>query len=101
MSLNLDVIQNGGECEVKLIGRMDAVTAPDAQAALLELAAQYESIVLDLGALAYISSAGLRALKALRGAMRKKGGKLALKGVTPGVMEVFEVTGFSSLFTFI
>ena len=31
----------------------------------------------------------------------QNGGRMALKEVTPSVMEVFEVTGFASLFTFL
>lgn len=101
MALDLTLKKSETEGELKLSGRMDATTAPAAQAKMLELGEEFDSVVLDFSELEYISSAGLRALKALRGQMRKKGGKLALKSVTPGVMEVFEVTGFSSLFTFI
>ncbi len=40
-------------------------------------------------------------MKALRMTMRKKGGTLALKGVSSSVMEIFEMTGFAAFFKFI
>ena len=48
-----------------------------------------------------MSSAGLRILKRLYSAMRRKGGSLFLKDVNKAVMEVFEVTGFAGMFQFI
>lgn len=101
MALDLNVIKRGTECELKLVGRLDAVTANGAQEAMLQLSEQYESIILNFTELAYVSSAGLRALKAIRVAMRKKNGSLAIKGISKEVMEIFEVTGFAGLFKYV
>jgi anti-sigma B factor antagonist len=51
--------------------------------------------------LEYISSAGLRVLKLLYMALRKKDGELEIKNANKLVMEVFEMTGFAGLLTFI
>jgi anti-sigma B factor antagonist len=48
----------------------------------------------------YIASAGLRALKRLRGDVRKNGGTLTLRNVQEDVMEVFEMTGFAAMLNF-
>ena len=48
----------------------------------------------------YIASAGLRALKRLRGDVRNNGGTLTLKGVQDDVMEVLEMTGFAAMLNF-
>ena len=48
----------------------------------------------------YVSSAGLRTLKRLHMAMKKKNGSLVLTNVRKMVMEVFEMTGFAGLLKF-
>lgn len=101
MALDLNLTKRGTECELKLVGKLDALTAPGAQDAMLQLAGQFEKIILDFTDLTYVSSAGLRALKALRQETRKKDVTLLLKGVGKQVMEVFEVTGFAGLFKYI
>ncbi len=103
MNLNIEMVKSkdGSECEVMLIGRLDAQTAPEAEEFLLEQAMNFDSIILNFAQLGYISSAGLRTLKALRMTMRKKGGTLALKGVSSSVMEIFEMTGLAAFFKFI
>ena len=101
MALDLNLVKRGRECELKMVGRLDATTAPGAQEAMLQLSEQYDSIVLNFKELGYVSSAGLRALKAIRVAMRKKNGNLALTGVSKEIMEIFEVTGFAGLFKYV
>ena len=101
MALDLNLVKRGRECELKMVGRLDATTSPGAQEAMLQLSEQYDSIILNFKELAYVSSAGLRALKAIRVAMRKKNGNLALTGVSKEVMEIFEVTGFAGLFKYV
>lgn len=103
MNLNIEMIKgkNVGECEIVLIGRLDAQSAPEAEEFLMEQAMNYDSVVLNFAQLGYISSAGLRTLKALRMTMRKKGGTLAIKGAGTSIMEIFEMTGFAAFFKFI
>ena len=86
--------------EVKLAGRLDVKAARDAEAAFLDAAKQAQNIVLDASELEYISSAGLRALKRLRGLVRENGGRLVLRGVQDDVMEIFEMTGFAAMLEF-
>lgn len=83
--------------ELRLEGRLDATSAPAAQEAFLKVAGEYASLTLDFAALVYVSSAGLRALLTLQKQINRTGGSLALKNVSPAVMEVFEMTGFSGL----
>ncbi len=101
MALDLNLTKRGTECELKLVGKLDALTAPGAQDAMLQLAGQFETMILDFSDLVYVSSAGLRALKALRMETRKRNVTLLLKGVSKAVMEVFEVTGFAGLFKYV
>ena len=57
-----------------------------------------QKLTLDLEKLEYISSAGLRVLLAAHKEMTKKGG-MKLINVNEIVMEVLEITGFTSILT--
>ncbi|PKN43326.1 MAG: anti-sigma factor antagonist [Deltaproteobacteria bacterium HGW-Deltaproteobacteria-18] len=80
-------------------GRMDAVSAPRFEAACMELLAQgHASLVVDLGGLEYISSAGLRSILSSVKKLKASGGGLAFCGLSCMVDEVFRVSGFLKLF---
>ena len=101
MSLNLNLINRGTEGELVLIGRLDSNPAVEAEKVIDELTGRFDTLILDMKELDYISSAGLRILKRAYMAMRRKDGRLLLKNVNKMVMEVFEVTGFAGLLQFI
>lgn len=84
----------------KLVGRLDAVAARDAEGLFVEAAAAAPNIVLDMSELEYIASAGLRLIKRLSSDTRSNGGSLKLRGVQDEVMEVFELTGFAAVLRF-
>ena len=98
--MNIKLINRGTEGELLLEGRLDSVTAPEAEAVFHQVAERFDKIVLNLAQLEYISSAGLRTLKRLHMAMKKKGGSLVLTNVRKMVMEGFEMTGFAGLLMF-
>lgn len=84
---------------LRLEGRLDTTSAPAAQEAFLKVAGEYAKIELDFTDLAYVSSAGLRALLTLQKQVNRTGGSLVLTNVSPSIMEVFEMTGFSGILT--
>ena len=98
--MNIKLINRGTEGELLLEGRLDSVTAPEAEAVFHQVAERFDKIVLNMTQLEYISSAGLRALKRLHMEMKKKCGSLVLTNVRKMVMEVFEMTGFAGLLMF-
>jgi anti-sigma B factor antagonist len=84
---------------VMIEGRMDAVSAPDFDKRCDDWIAQGESLfVLDFKALEYISSAGLRSILILGKKIAPKKGKLWIVSVKDVVKEVFQISGFGSLF---
>ncbi len=101
MSMDISLIKRGNEGVLKLNGFIDAGNASEVEKILVDVAAQFDSLVLDMEKLEYISSAGLRAFKHLYMDMRRKGGTLSAKNVDKAIMEVLEVTGFTRLFKFI
>lgn len=81
-------------------GRLDSNMNKSFETRLMELAgAPGASLVIDLGEVAYVSSAGLRVLlMAVRKAKAGKG-KVALCGIQPQVKEVFDISGLSAVFS--
>lgn len=59
-----------------------------------------KKIILDCTNLTFISSTGLRHFLTLRKETIIKGGNVILKGVCSNIMEVFNITGFSTRFDF-
>lgn len=86
-----------------LQGRLDGANAPELERSLLGALASSQGqtrLLVDLSALDFISSAGLRVLllaaKQLRAASPP--GRLLMAGVRGNVREVFEMSGFLTLF---
>ena len=96
--MNIIKNQNGSALTVALEGRLDTTTAPELDAALRESLDGVTDLTLEMGGLAYLSSAGLRVLLSAQKQMNKQG-KMVLKNVCQTIMDVFEVTGFSSILT--
>lgn len=97
MSLNIEK-QIGEDSVVTLLGRLDTTTAPQLEASLNEVIPNASNLVFDMTKLEYISSAGLRVLLKAQKEMSKKG-TMKLIHVSPEVMEVFELTGFTDFLT--
>ena len=84
----------------KLAGRLDSSSAPSAEEHLTHLIGSgTPRLAIDLSKLEYISSAGLRVLLLVARKVQQAQGKLALFGLTPGVQEVFSISGFNTIFT--
>ena len=79
-------------------GRIDTVTAPELEKYALEHMEGITEMVLDLADLEYVSSAGLRALLQIHKKMSKQG-KLKFLNIMPYVKEIFDMVGFSRIFT--
>lgn len=91
------VLENG-KLTVRPTGRIDTVTAPEfASAVTLD---GVREVVFDLTEVDYISSAGLRIFFATHQKMAAAGGSMVLTGVRPIVREIFDIVGFSEVFTF-
>ncbi len=85
---------------LSLKGKVDSYTAPDLTKAIemLNHDGQFK-IVLDLGELEYMSSAGFRALLiGQRNCKRYNRGEVVLAAVPKKIMDALELTGFTPLF---
>jgi anti-sigma B factor antagonist len=85
---------------VVIEGRLDANTSGALEARFLQLVEEGRTrFVFDLSNLAYVSSAGLRVLLVAAKKMKAVKGSLALIQMTENVKEVFDMSGFSAIFT--
>ncbi len=81
-------------------GKVDSFTAPDLTKAIEKLNADGRfKLVLELGSLEYMSSAGFRALlMAQRNCKRYNRGEVVLATVPKKIMDALDLTGFTPLF---
>ena len=95
--MNNPVEKLGLATVIRVQGRLDVITSPEFEQQCSGLLAQGEKLlVADLGAVAYVSSAGLRSVLATAKKLKAVQGKLALCGLQPMVEQVFLLSGFSS-----
>ncbi len=96
--MNIEISQRERVAVVCVVGSVDGTTAPMLTA---ELHACVTSgnvhIVADFSGVDYTSSVGLRTLLATMKETRLQGGDLRLSNVTPHVMKVLELSGFTSI----
>ena len=88
--------------EIKVLefkGKLDTQTFPDAQDQLSELIDKGEmKILVNLEKLDYISSAGLRVLLVAAKQLKPGGGEIRICSLTDVVKEVFDISGFVTIF---
>ena len=89
----------GGVTVLRFEGRLDTNTAPEAQTELSRaIQGGGRKILIDFGALDYISSAGLRILLGAAKKLRGLDGSMRFCNLNETVAEVFEISGFDAIF---
>ncbi|MEB3173929.1 MAG: anti-sigma factor antagonist [Cyanobacteriota bacterium] len=92
-------LSNHNEIQIAtLAGDIDANTAPGVTEKILPLVEPGGKILLDLGSVPYMSSAGLRMLLSLYRQGTAQNGKLALVGLSEEIRDTMSVTGFLEFF---
>ena len=95
--MTIEIKRNAAETILAVAGRLDTITSPSLEAKINEAVGDASKLILDLGSLDYISSAGLRVLLGAAQAMDGKG-DMIVRNLNQSVREVFDLTGFSNLF---
>ncbi|MFO1418407.1 MAG: STAS domain-containing protein [Methylotetracoccus sp.] len=100
--LEISSAEEGQTLVVTLSGRVDAPASKqlEEQAQHWVEAGQHR-LVLDCSAINYISSAGLRVFLLIAKKIAAAQGSLKLCGLNGAVREVFDISGFSKLFTIV
>jgi anti-sigma B factor antagonist len=92
---------NGTELTVSLAGRIDTVTSPRLEEELRSASQGVTKLRVDFKGIEYISSAGLRVLLAAQKLMDTQGGTMTIENVNDEIMDIFEMTGFTDVLTFV
>ncbi|MEI7695302.1 MAG: STAS domain-containing protein [Chlorobium sp.] len=97
--MNIQTTKESTAMVVTVVGRLDAVTAPEYEQKFIALISEGESrFIVDFEKLDYISSAGLRVLLATAKRVKGKSGAIVLANIGGTVKEVFDISGFGSIF---
>jgi anti-sigma B factor antagonist len=90
--------QNDGDVTLALSGRLDSVTQSDLMQELEDVfKTKISSLTLELSALEYLSSAGLRVFLFARKKVSEVGGKMNLVGANESVNEILQITGYADI----
>ena len=94
--MTMEIKKNAETAVIAIDGRLDTTTAPALEKAICEDIGDAKNLVLDMKAVQYISSAGLRVLLGAQKKMQKIG-SMKVINVCEAVMDVFEMTGFADI----
>jgi anti-sigma B factor antagonist len=98
--MKINVKNEGTKKWVELDGRLDTTAAPELTAVFeKEIQGDIKELEINMEKCAYVASSGLRVILQAQKSMNRIGGKMVVKHVNDVVMEVFEMTGFSSILT--
>lgn len=79
-------------------GSIDSKTAGDLQNQIMDSVADAKNIIMNLSAVEFLSSAGLRILLMVYRQLKARNGKIILVGVSEDIRDVMEMTGFINFF---
>ena len=85
--------------QLRAAGEIDAATADRLEAALLDVVSTASSISVDLAAVNFMDSSGLRAMIIAMNAAREAGVSLRIVATTPAVDRLLEITGLTEHLT--
>ncbi|MFI3240404.1 MAG: STAS domain-containing protein [Bacteroidales bacterium] len=98
--MNVVITKQDDHILASVEGRVDTITSKDFETVVNSLLKEENSnIILDCDKLSYVSSSGLRTFLIFQKGLNAKGGKLTLRSLSEPIKEIFEITGFASIFS--
>ncbi len=97
--MNISENSRDGALVIAAAGRLDSSTAAVLEAVLPARVKVQKAVILCLAEVPYVSSAGLRVLLIGAKAAKAAGNRLVITGLSPAVREVFDISGFSKIFS--
>lgn len=80
--------------------KLDTNSAPDVEADLNDLMkSSFQKMLFECSGMEYISSVGIRVLLIISKALMKSGKTVAFCSLTPNIRQVFEIGGFTRIFS--
>ena len=95
----MEIIKNYNEKELTLAieGRIDTITSQELDKEINAESGNFDSLIMDLTDLEYISSAGLRVLIATQKKLKSEDIPFVIKNVNDTVGEIFRMSGFDKI----
>lgn len=102
LNIVVDAIADGAITKVSVQGFLDAHTVPDMEKVIQQLIQEGKyKIIVDFDELSYISSAGLGVFMSVIGDIKSNGGDIILMKMPPKIYKVFDLLGFTEIFTIV
>jgi anti-sigma B factor antagonist len=96
--MKIETRTQDGLLVILVSGEIDGRSAPEAQAQLLPLVTEHATVVIDLGTVTFMSSAGLRMMLLLYRHATAGNGKVALVALPDQIKDTMAATGFLDFF---
>lgn len=98
MNVAIDIVENEHSLIVKLIGEIDAYTAPTVRDSLLPGTEKLGmKMIVDLSEVTYMDSTGLGVFVGLFKGLKANDGHLILTGMTDRLKRLFDITGLADV----
>ncbi|MBQ3798132.1 MAG: STAS domain-containing protein [Butyrivibrio sp.] len=95
--MTVEEISFEDKLQLNVKGKVDAISAPDFQNAVLKAFVKSADVIINFGETTYISSAGLRALLIGQKTAQSKGGSFTIINANEGIIDVLRVTGLEKM----
>ncbi len=96
--MKISTVKDNTKLTVSVSGKIDTATAPELESFIADNIDGITELILDLAEVEYVSSAGLRALLQAQKDMNKQG-SMKIINISVSVKEIFDMIGFSRIFT--
>lgn len=98
--MNVLVASSADYTIVSVEGRIDTTNASEFEKPIMTVIEEgCTKLILDCSGLNYISSSGLRVFLVVQKKMSTIKGQFRLSNLQPGIREIFDISGFSSIFS--
>lgn len=97
--MNVNIETNDNCFQITLDGKLDTTNVAEFEAQIKSVfEGDLPNITILCDKLTYISSIGLRIFLMLQKSVSARNGKLTIKNLLPEIKDIFDMTGFSSIF---
>ena len=96
MQLDSEVLDNG-ICRINLAGRMDIQGTQDIDMKFTGISAKQRAVIVDMSAVEFLASIGIRTLLLSAKAIGSRGGKMVVLNPDANVRKVLEMAGIDTL----
>ena len=95
--MTIERITENGSVTLVVIGELTVLTVGQLGTEVQTAITETDCLILDFKDVEYVASAGLRLLLEAKNLLDNKNGKLIIRNSSEAVLQVFDITGFSTI----